>query len=110
MKNTAISQYALIFLKPFSIHTNTSLIVKGEGKKRKHSEAAKDAKVEQSSLHVYGKVRETIRPGTSMGVDSEFLSTYLFEPTVMWRVCVYAYIIYKALYPFDPTSNALPFG
>lgn len=43
--------------------------------KRKHSEAAKDAKVEQSSLHVYGKVRETIRPGTSMGVDSEFLST-----------------------------------
>lgn len=56
--------------------------------KRKHSEAAKDAKVDQSSMYVYGKVRETIRSGTSVGVDSEFLSTYLFEPIVMRCVCV----------------------
>ena len=60
MKNTAISQYALILLKPFSVHRNTSLTVKGKWKKRKHSEAAKDAKVEQSSMYVYGKVRETM--------------------------------------------------
>lgn len=32
-KNTAISPYALIFLKPFSLHTNTSLIVNGKGEK-----------------------------------------------------------------------------